>query len=110
VTERRRELRRGRLERAALWNTGGRFGVCAGSLLSVEHLSVADVAWILAMTARLEQMDAAERRGCWWANGCAAFLRVEHTDADVVRAGGQVAGATTTLVSDKSSSIEKARA
>ena len=33
----------------------------AGSLLTVEHLTVADVAEILALTTRLERMAAAER-------------------------------------------------
>ena len=35
----------------------------AGSLLTVEHLSVADMAEILATTARLEAMAADERAG-----------------------------------------------
>ena len=60
-------------------------GYAAGSLLTVEHLSVADVAEILAMTARLEAMAARRSgRGCWRADDCAAVLRVEHADADIV--------------------------
>jgi aspartate carbamoyltransferase catalytic subunit len=74
----------------------------------VEHLSVADVAEILAMTARLERMDAAQ-----WARvllgRTVALLFYESSTR--TRTSFELAakslGATTTLVSDKSSSIEK---
>jgi aspartate carbamoyltransferase catalytic subunit len=82
--------------------------VAAGSLLSVEHLSVADVAGILAMTARLERMDTAERARVL-AGRTVALLFYESSTR--TRTSFELAakslGATTTLVSDKSSSIEK---
>jgi aspartate carbamoyltransferase catalytic subunit len=80
----------------------------SGSLLTVEHLSVADVAAILAMTARLERMDAAERARLL-AGRTVALLFYESSTR--TRTSFELAakslGATTTLVSDKSSSIEK---
>jgi aspartate carbamoyltransferase catalytic subunit len=79
-----------------------------GSLLSVEHLSVEDVADILASTTHLEQMDAAER-GAVLAGRTIALLFYESSTR--TRTSFELAakslGATTTLVSDKSSSIEK---
>jgi aspartate carbamoyltransferase catalytic subunit len=80
----------------------------AGSLLTVEHLSVADVAEILEATARLEEMTAAER-GRVLAGRTIALLFYESSTR--TRTSFELAakslGATTTLVSDKSSSIEK---
>jgi len=80
----------------------------SGSLLTVEHLSVADVAEILAMTARLERMDAGERAKLL-ARRTIALLFYESSTR--TRTSFELAakslGATTTLVSDKSSSIEK---
>jgi aspartate carbamoyltransferase catalytic subunit len=79
-----------------------------GSLLTVEHLSVADVAEILKATARLEAMSAAER-GRVLAGRTIALLFYESSTR--TRTSFELAakslGATTTLVSDKSSSIEK---
>jgi aspartate carbamoyltransferase catalytic subunit len=79
-----------------------------GSLLTVEHLSVADVAEILATTARLEEM-AAEQRARVLAGRTIALLFYESSTR--TRTSFELAakslGATTTLVSDKSSSIEK---
>jgi aspartate carbamoyltransferase catalytic subunit len=79
-----------------------------GSLLTVEHLSVADVAEILAATARLERMAAAERARVL-AGRTVALLFYESSTR--TRTSFELAakslGATTTLVSDKSSSIEK---
>jgi len=80
----------------------------AGSLLTVEHLSVADVAEILATTSRLEQM-AADERARVLAGRTIALLFYESSTR--TRTSFELAakslGATTTLVSDKSSSIEK---
>jgi len=79
-----------------------------GSLLTVEHLSVEDVARILRATTNLEQMDAAER-GAVLADRTIALLFYESSTR--TRTSFELAakslGATTTLVSDKSSSIEK---
>jgi aspartate carbamoyltransferase catalytic subunit len=79
-----------------------------GSLLTVEHLSLADVAEIMLATTRLEQMAAAERGGVL-AGRTVALLFYESSTR--TRTSFELAakslGATTTLVSDKSSSIEK---
>jgi aspartate carbamoyltransferase catalytic subunit len=83
-------------------------GVAAGSLLSVEHLSVADVAGILAMTARLERMDAAERARILLGRTIALLFYESSTRTRTsFELAAKSLGATTTLVSDKSSSIEK---
>jgi aspartate carbamoyltransferase catalytic subunit len=80
----------------------------SGSLLAVEQLSVADVAGILALTSRLERMDAGERAKLL-ARRTIALLFYESSTR--TRTSFELAakslGATTTLVSDKSSSIEK---
>lgn len=79
-----------------------------GSLLTVEHLTPADVGEILAATTRLEQM-AAQERGRVLAGRTIALLFYESSTR--TRTSFELAakslGATTTLVSDKSSSIEK---
>jgi len=79
-----------------------------GTLLTVEQLSLEDVAAILAMTTRLEQMAAAERAKVL-AGRTVALLFYESSTR--TRTSFELAakslGATTTLVSDKSSSIEK---
>lgn len=84
------------------------FRYAPGSLLTVEHLSVEDVAEILRATTRLEQMAAAER-GVVLADRTIALLFYESSTR--TRTSFELAakslGATTTLVSDKSSSIEK---
>jgi aspartate carbamoyltransferase catalytic subunit len=84
------------------------FRYAPGSLLTVEHLSVEDVAEILRATTHLEQMDAAER-GAVLAGRTIALLFYESSTR--TRTSFELAakslGATTTLVSDKSSSIEK---
>jgi len=82
--------------------------VAAGSLLSVEHLSVADVAGILAMTTRLERMDAAERVRVLLGRTIALLFYESSTRTRTsFELAAKSLGATTTLVSDKSSSIEK---
>ena len=84
------------------------FRYAPGSLLTVEHLSIEDVAEILSATTHLEQMDAAER-GAVLAGRTVALLFYESSTR--TRTSFELAakslGATTTLVSDKSSSIEK---
>jgi aspartate carbamoyltransferase catalytic subunit len=80
----------------------------AGSLLTVEHLSVADVAKILATTARLEEMAAAERARVLLGRTIALLFYESSTRTRTsFELAAKSLGATTTLVSDKSSSIEK---
>jgi aspartate carbamoyltransferase catalytic subunit len=80
----------------------------AGSLLTVEHLSVADVARILATTARLEEMAAAERSRVLLGRTIALLFYESSTRTRTsFELAAKSLGATTTLVSDKSSSIEK---
>jgi aspartate carbamoyltransferase catalytic subunit len=79
-----------------------------GSLLSVEHLSIADVAEILAATARLEQMAAADRARMLAGRTIALLFYESSTRTRTsFELAAKSLGATTTLVSDKSSSIEK---
>ena len=79
-----------------------------GSLLTVEHLSVEDVAEIMATTTRLEEMSHADRAHVLL-NRTVALLFYESSTR--TRTSFELAakslGVTTTLVSDKSSSIEK---
>jgi len=83
-------------------------GSAAGSLLTVEQLSVADVAAILASTARLERMDAAERARVLVGRTIALLFYESSTRTRTsFELAAKSLGATTTLVSDKSSSIEK---
>ncbi len=80
----------------------------AGSLLTVEHLSVADVAEILAVTSRLEQMDAEARAQVLLGRTIALLFYESSTRTRTsFELAAKSLGATTTLVSDKSSSIEK---
>ena len=82
--------------------------IAAGSLLTVEHLSVADVAAILATTARLEAMSAAERARQLAGHTIALLFYESSTRTRTsFELAAKSLGATTTLVSDKSSSIEK---
>ena len=86
----------------------GRFGYAKGSLLSVWDLSVAEVSAVLRVTAELEAMPRAERVKVL-AGRTIALLFYEsstRTRTSFELAAKQL-GATTTLVSDKSSSIEK---
>ncbi len=83
-------------------------GYAAGSLLTVADLPVVEVAAILAETDRLERMAGAER-ALILAGRKIALLFYEsstRTRTSFELAAKQL-GATTTLVSDKSSSIEK---
>lgn len=86
----------------------GNYPVHPGSLITVETLSVADTAGILALTDRLESMPAAEKSRLL-SNRRVALLFYESSTR--TRTSFELAakslGAVTTLVSDKSSSIEK---
>ena len=79
-----------------------------GSLLSVEHLSIADVAEILAATAELEAMDVSSRARVLERRTLALLFYESSTRTRTsFELAAKSLGATTTLVSDKSSSIEK---
>ena len=81
-------------------------GYAAGSLLTVEHLSVADIAEILATTTRLERMDASERARVVAGRTIALLFYESSTRTRTsFELAAKSLGATTTLVSDKSSSI-----
>jgi aspartate carbamoyltransferase catalytic subunit len=83
-------------------------GYAPGSLLTVEHLSVADVAEILTATARLERMAAEKRAGVLLGRTIALLFYESSTRTRTsFELAAKSLGATTTLVSDKSSSIEK---
>ncbi len=80
----------------------------AGSLLSVMDLSVADVSVILALTARLEQMEHAQRSRLLAGRRVALLFYESSTRTRTsFELAAKSLGITTTLVSDKSSSIEK---
>ena len=82
--------------------------IAAGSLLSVDDLSVADVAGILALTTRLEAMDSAEKAKLLAGRRIALLFYESSTRTRTsFELAAKSLGATTTLVSDKSSSIEK---
>ncbi|HWG18864.1 MAG TPA: aspartate carbamoyltransferase catalytic subunit [Acidobacteriaceae bacterium] len=79
-----------------------------GSLLSVEDLSVADVAEILATTSELEAMDVSARaKVLEWRTLALLFYESSTRTRTSFELAAKSLGATTTLVSDKSSSIEK---
>ena len=79
-----------------------------GSLLAVEHLSVADVAGIMAVTSRLEAMAADDRARVLKGRTIALLFYESSTRTRTsFELAAKSLGATTTLVSDKSSSIEK---
>ena len=83
-------------------------GHAAGSLLSVEQLSVTDVAEILALTTRLDRMAAADRAALLRGRTIALLFYESSTRTRTsFELAAKSLGATTTLVSDKSSSIEK---
>src|SRR5271156_5851167 len=80
----------------------------AGSLLTVANLSVEDVAAILAATDRLERMAAAERVRILAGRRIALLFYESSTRTRTsFELAAKSLGAMTTLVSDKSSSIEK---
>jgi aspartate carbamoyltransferase catalytic subunit len=85
-----------------------KFRYAAGSLLSVADLSVEDVSGIFAVTARLEPMAHAERSRLLAGRRIALLFYESSTRTRTsFELAAKSLGATTTLVSDKSSSIEK---
>ncbi len=79
-----------------------------GSLLTTDGLPIAEVASILALTNRLEQMPAAERTTLLASRRIALLFYESSTRTRTsFELAAKSLGATTTLVSDKSSSIEK---
>jgi aspartate carbamoyltransferase catalytic subunit len=80
----------------------------SGGLLSVADLSVGEVASILGLTARLEAMAAAEKAKLLTGRRVALLFYESSTRTRTsFELAAKSLGATTTLVSDKSSSIEK---
>jgi aspartate carbamoyltransferase catalytic subunit len=80
----------------------------AGCLLSVGDLSVAEVSAVLGLTARLEAMPKAERAEMLAGRRIALLFYESSTRTRTsFELAAKSLGATTTLVSDKSSSIEK---
>jgi aspartate carbamoyltransferase catalytic subunit len=80
----------------------------AGSLLSITHLSVEQVSGVLAVTAQLERMAHAERSRLLAGRRIALLFYESSTRTRTsFELAAKSLGATTTLVSDKSSSIEK---
>jgi aspartate carbamoyltransferase catalytic subunit len=79
-----------------------------GSLLSVQHISIPEVSEILASTARIEAMPFAERAKLLAGRRVALLFYESSTRTRTsFELAAKSLGATTTLVSDKSSSIEK---
>lgn len=79
-----------------------------GSLLSVAHLSVTDVSALLAETARIATLTAVERAALLKGRTVALLFYESSTRTRTsFELAAKSLGATTTLVSDKSSSIEK---
>jgi len=88
--------------------SNGRRAYAGGSLLSVTHLSLAEVSGILSVTAQLERMDYAERSRMLAGRRIALLFYESSTRTRTsFELAAKSLGATTTLVSDKSSSIEK---
>ena len=80
----------------------------AGCLLSVEDLSVAEVSAVLGLTTRLEAMPRPERAEILAGRRIALLFYESSTRTRTsFELAAKSLGATTTLVSDKSSSIEK---
>ena len=80
----------------------------AGSLLTVDGLAFDDVEQILAMADRLESMPAGEKAGLLQGRRVALLFYESSTRTRTsFELAAKSLGATTTLVSDKSSSIEK---
>jgi aspartate carbamoyltransferase catalytic subunit len=82
--------------------------VNAGSLISVAELSVGEVARILELTTSLEEMPAAEKAKLLAGRKVALLFYESSTRTRTsFELAAKSLAATTTLVSDKSSSIEK---
>src|ERR1700756_1780097 len=83
-------------------------GYAVGSLLTVADLPVAEVAAILGATDRIEQMDGAHRARMLAGRRIALLFYESSTRTRTsFELAAKSLGAITTLVSDKSSSIEK---
>jgi aspartate carbamoyltransferase catalytic subunit len=83
-------------------------GYAAGSLLTVADLTVAEVAAILAATDRIERMSDADRARMLAGRRIALLFYESSTRTRTsFELAAKSLGAITTLVSDKSSSIEK---
>src|SRR5277367_2175942 len=83
-------------------------GYAAGSLLTVAGLPVEEVAAILATTDRLERMASADRARMLAGRRIALLFYESSTRTRTsFELAAKSLGAITTLVSDKSSSIEK---
>ena len=79
-----------------------------GSLLSVQHITVCEISDILASTVRLDAMPVAERAKLLVGKRIALLFYESSTRTRTsFELAAKSLGATTTLVSDKSSSIEK---
>jgi aspartate carbamoyltransferase catalytic subunit len=92
------------IERAAMKISG----YAAGSLLTVADLPVVEVAAILAATNRIEQMSGADRVRMLAGRRIALLFYESSTRTRTsFELAAKSLGAITTLVSDKSSSIEK---
>jgi aspartate carbamoyltransferase catalytic subunit len=79
-----------------------------GSLLTIDPLPIAEVAAILALTSRLEAMHPGERADLLRSRRIALLFYESSTRTRTsFELAAKSLGATTTLVSDKSSSIEK---
>ncbi len=79
-----------------------------GSLLTVDGLPLSEVAHILSLTARIESMPEAERALLLKSRRIALLFYESSTRTRTsFELAAKGLGATTTLVSDKSSSIEK---
>jgi aspartate carbamoyltransferase catalytic subunit len=79
-----------------------------GSLLSIQHLTVSEVSEILAATARMDAMRQDELAGTLSGRRIALLFYESSTRTRTsFELAAKSLGATTTLVSDKSSSIEK---
>jgi aspartate carbamoyltransferase len=86
--------------------SGSRYA--AGSLLSVAHLTVNEVSKILAETAQIMALPHAARSGILAGRRIALLFYESSTRTRTsFELAAKSLGATTTLVSDKSSSIEK---
>jgi aspartate carbamoyltransferase catalytic subunit len=83
-------------------------GYPPGSLLTVAGLPLSDVAAILSLADELERMDSAERRSLLTGRTLALLFYESSTRTRTsFELAAKSLGVTTTLVSDKSSSIEK---
>jgi aspartate carbamoyltransferase catalytic subunit len=92
------------IERAVMTTSG----YAAGSLLTVTDLTVVEVAAILAATDRIERMAGADRARILTGRRIALLFYESSTRTRTsFELAAKSLGAITTLVSDKSSSIEK---